>query len=174
MRCFPFRQLELDKDWAELGFAKTSGTVTRNREKKAFCNSWSCDQLSVNTKIARFLKSLLAVTERAYSILVTCKFSAVHLKSSDCNGRWKVDRFIWEKQLLPPVNFEVFKLSLNLSLTNLRAQIACYECKGDLSPIMLKDILNYSLKISKFTRICRENHSSVNGWQELFFPCKCF
>ena len=36
MRCFPFRQLELDKDWAELGFAKTSGTVTRNRENRPF------------------------------------------------------------------------------------------------------------------------------------------
>ena len=31
-----------------------------------------------------------------------------------------------------------FKLLLNLSLTHLRAQIACYELKGDLSPVMLK------------------------------------
>ena len=31
-------------------------------------------------------------------------------------------------------------LSLNLSLTHLRARIACYEFKGDLSPVMLKEI----------------------------------
>ena len=32
---------------------------------------------------------------------------------------------------------------------------------------MLKEIFRYSLKISKFTRICIENHSSVTGWQKL-------
>ena len=44
------------------------------------------------------------------------------------------------------VNFEVFKLSLNLCLTYLRAQIACYEWKGDLSPTMLKEIFHDSMK----------------------------
>ena len=38
------------------------------------------------------------------------------------------------------VNFTIFKLSLNLSLAHLKAQIACYELKGDLSPVMLKGI----------------------------------
>ena len=57
---------------------------------------------------------------------------------------------------------------LNLSLTHLRAQIACYELKGDLSPVMLKEIFHNSFKISKFARICTENHTSVTGWQELF------
>ena len=32
----------------------------------AFCISWSYNQLSVNTKIARFWKILLAGTEKAY------------------------------------------------------------------------------------------------------------
>ena len=32
------------------------------------------------------------------------------------------------------VNSEIFKLSLNLSLTHLRAQSACYELKEDLNP----------------------------------------
>ena len=41
-------------------------------------------------------------------------------------------------------------MSLNLSLTHLRAQSACYELKADLSPIMLKEIFHDSLKISKF------------------------
>ena len=63
-------------------------------------------------------------------------------------------------------NFKI-KLSLNLSLTHLRAQIACYELKGDLRSVMLKEIFHDSLKISKFTRICMENHSSVTGWQKL-------
>ena len=33
------------------------------------------------------------------------------------------------------VNSKIFKLSLNLSLTHLTTQIACYELKGDLSPV---------------------------------------
>ena len=32
------------------------------------------------------------------------------------------------------VNSEIFKLSLNPSLTHLRAQTACYELKGDMNP----------------------------------------
>ena len=52
------------------------------------------------------------------------------------------------------VNSEIFKLSLNLSLTHLRAKSACYELKGDLSHVILKEIFHDSLKISKFTRIC--------------------
>ena len=67
------------------------------------------------------------------------------------------------------VNTEIFKLSLNLFLTHLRAQMACYELKGDLSPVMLKEKFHDSLKVSKFTRIRMENHSSVTGWQKLFF-----
>ena len=63
---------------------------------------------------------------------------------------------------------ENFKLSLNLSLTHLRAQRAFYELKGDLSPVMLKEIFHDSLKISRFTRICMENHSSVTRWQEFY------
>ena len=39
---------------------------------------------------------------------------------------------------------------------------------------MLKEIFHDSLKISKFTRICMVNHSSVTGWQKLFFSYKCF
>ena len=61
------------------------------------------------------------------------------------------------------VNFTIFKLSLNLSLAHLKAQIACYELKGDLSPVMLKEYSLTVLKISKFTRICMENHTSMTG-----------
>ena len=39
---------------------------------------------------------------------------------------------------------------------------------------MLQKIFYNSLNILKFTRICMENHSSVVGWQELFFPYKFF
>ena len=39
---------------------------------------------------------------------------------------------------------------------HLRAQSACYELKGDLSPVMLKEIFHDNLKITKFTRICME------------------
>ena len=54
------------------------------------------------------------------------------------------------------VNSETYELSLNLSLTHLMAQIACYELKRDLSPVMLKEIFLDSLKILKFTTICME------------------
>ena len=69
------------------------------------------------------------------------------------------------------VNSKIFILSLNLSFTHLRAQIAF---KGDLSSIMLKERFNDSLKILEFTRICMENHASVTGWQKLFLSYKCF
>ena len=58
---------------------------------------------------------------------------------------------------------------LNLSLTHLRAQIACYELKGDLSLVMLKKIFHDSFKNFEITRICMGNHASVTGWQKLFF-----
>ena len=44
------------------------------------------------------------------------------------------------------VKSEIFKMSLNLSLTHLRAQSACYELKRDLSPVMLNEIFHDSLK----------------------------
>ena len=58
----------------------------------------------------------------------------------------------------------IFKLSLNLSLTHLRAQIACYELRGDLSPKMLKEIFHNSFENFEITRICKENHTRVTGW----------
>ena len=42
-----------------------------------------------------------------------------------------------------------YKSLLYLSLMHLRAQITCYELKGDLSTVMLKDIFHESLKILK-------------------------
>ena len=45
-----------------------------------FFNNWSRGQHSVNTKIVRFWKSLLAGAERAYQILVASNFSAVYIK----------------------------------------------------------------------------------------------
>ena len=59
-------------------------------------------------------------------------------------------------------------MSLNLPLKHLRAQIACYELKGHVSPLTLKDIFYDSLKISKFIWVCME----VTAWQELIFPYK--
>ena len=41
---------------------------------------------------------------------------------------------------------------------HLRAQIARFELKEDLSPIMLKEIFRKSLKNLKFTRIFMEYH----------------
>ena len=63
------------------------------------------------------------------------------------------------------VNSKIFKLSLNLSLTHIRAQIACHELKEELSPVMLKEIFHDSENF-EITRICMENHASVTGWQK--------
>ena len=49
-----------------------------------------------------------------------------------------------------PLNSEIFKLSLYLSFTRLRAQIACCELKGNLSPVMLKEIFHESRKFPGF------------------------
>ena len=57
---------------------------------------------------------------------------------------------------------------------HLRAPTACYELKGDLSPVMLKEIFHDSFENFEITRICMENHASVTGWQKLFFSYKCF
>ena len=57
----------------------------------------------------------------------------------------------------------IVKLSLNFSLRHLRAQIACYELKGDLSPLMLKEIFHDSFENFEITRICMENHASMTG-----------
>ena len=52
---------------------------------------------------------------------------------------------------------------LYLSLMHLRAQITCYELKGDLSPVMLKEIFQDSFENFEITRICVENHASMTG-----------
>ena len=44
------------------------------------------------------------------------------------------------------VNSKIFKLLLNLSLTHLRTQIACFQLKGDLIPVMLKELFHNSLQ----------------------------
>ena len=67
------------------------------------------------------------------------------------------------------VNFEIFKLLLNLSLsiiTWLKSHFYSWQAIWALKCI--KERFNERLKISKFTRNCMENHSSVTRWQELF------
>ena len=49
------------------------------------------------------------------------------------------------------------------ALKGLRAQIACYKQKGDLSPVMLKKTFKDSLKILKFTRIAIETTQAWLG-----------
>ena len=73
------------------------------------------------------------------------------------------------------VNSKIFKLSLNLSLTHLRVPIACYELKGDLSPVMLKEIFHDSFENFEITGIYMEKHASMTGWQKLFLiQYRCF
>ena len=48
-----------------------------------------------------FGKMTAAGTKREI-IQVTCKFSAIYCKTSDCNCHQKLERFVWEKELVPP------------------------------------------------------------------------
>ena len=50
------------------------------------------------------------------------------------------------------VNSSIFKLSFDLSLTHLRAQIVCCELKGGFSPVMLKEISHDSFENFEITR----------------------
>ena len=59
---------------------------------------------------------------------------------------------------------KILKLSLNLSLPHLRAQISCYELKGDLSPVMLKEIFHDSFESFEITRICMEIKPCKRDW----------
>ena len=43
---------------------------------------------------------------------------------------------------------------------HLWAQIGCYELKGDLSPVMLKEIFLESCENFEITRICVENYEA--------------
>ena len=57
---------------------------------------------------------------------------------------------------------------------HLRAQSACYELKGDLSPVMLKEIFHDNFENYKICKDLYGNHSSVTGRQKLFFSYKSF
>ena len=59
------------------------------------------------------------------------------------------------------VNSEIFKLLLNLSLTHLRAQSACYELKGDLG-VILDPHLTYDHHISKTVSSCFSKLYQIN------------
>ena len=52
---------------------------------------------------------------------------------------------------------------------HLRAQIARYEFKEDLRPIILKEIFRDSFENFEIYRVFMENRASVTGWQKLFF-----
>ena len=79
-------------------------------------------------------------------------------------------RHVWVVFHTNPYKFWIFKISLNLFLTHLRAQITCYELKGDLSSVMLKEIFQDSFEnFNIYWRICVENHAVVAGWQKVVF-----
>ena len=56
---------------------------------------------------------------------------------------------------------------------HIRAQIDCYELKGDLSPVMLKEII-ISQQFENFEIYKDLYYSSVTGWEKLFFSYKSF
>ena len=56
---------------------------------------------------------------------------------------------------------------------HIRAQIDCYELKGDLSPVMLKEII-ISQQFENFEIYKDLYYSSVTEWEKLFFSYKSF
>ena len=61
---------------------------------------------------------------------------------------------------------QIFKLSLNLSLTHLRVKLP--ELKGHLSPVMLKEIFRDSFEKFEIYKNLNGNHASMTGWQSCF------
>ena len=55
---------------------------------------------------------------------------------------------------------------------HLRAQITCYELKGDLSPVMLKEIFDESFENFEITRICMEKTKPKHNMPRRF-PRRC-
>ena len=66
------------------------------------------------------------------------------------------------------LNFEIFRLSWNISLSNKGLKSPFYSQQAIWALKCIRERFNDSLKISKFTRICMENHSSMTGWQKSF------
>ena len=63
----------------------------------------------------------------------------------------------------------------SIAFTHLRAQIACYELKGDLSPVMLKEIYHESFEHFEITRIVWK---TMQAWLDVkscfsYFSLKC-
>ena len=70
------------------------------------------------------------------------------------------------------VNSEIFKLSLNLSLAHLEAQSACYELKGDFSPVILR---KYFTTVWKFRNLQGFGKPFKRNWVEkVVFPVQIF
>ena len=110
--------------------------------------------------------------ERAYQNKVTWKSSAIYLRISENykdlyekNSSCHPVTFEWFSIKIH-VNSKMFKQSLNLPLTHLRAQIACYKLKGDLIPVMLEEILHDSFKNFEIYKYQKDLYGKVGK------PCK--
>ena len=66
-------------------------------------------------------------------------------------------------------NNKNFQTVVKSFLYTFKGSNCLYELKGDLSPVMLKEIFHDSFKNFKITTICVENHASVTGWQKLLY-----
>ena len=67
---------------------------------------------------------------------------------------------------------QIFKLSLNLSLTHLRVKLP--ELKGDLSPVMLKEIFRDSFEKFEIYKNLYGKPCKPDWEAKLFFSYKCF
>ena len=99
-----------------------------------------------STKMVRVWKILLAGPERAYyNNWLTCKFSVVCLKRSDCNGCQKWEGFVCQ-QLLPPspgwvvfhtnpCTFWTFQTIVNISLSFMAFKLSFFFHKRQFGPL---------------------------------------
>ena len=71
-----------------------------------------------------------------------------------------------------PCKFQNFQTVVKYFGKHYLAQISFLFVTGNWALKCVWERFNESLKISKFARICMENHSSVTRWQELFFSYK--
>ena len=65
-----------------------------------------------------------------------------------------------------PCKFRIYSYWCKIFPLTLRGSNFLAFITKNLNPKCIKERFNVSLKFSKFTRTCTENHSSKTGWQE--------
>ena len=93
------------KDSAKIfpkAFLKNTVQPSAEEDRNAHSVKGSLHELITWSTFGKHENSSLLKNNTSWKGILTWEFLAVYLKSSDCNGRQKLEAFVWEKQLLSP------------------------------------------------------------------------